>query len=170
MNLHNVNIPAGATKFCGPSALSALTGHDTGTIEWWLRAKYPRDYPGPVRITYLHHLRDYLLAHRYSACRYPVGPPWSCVTEDDIRRYGVGIVPDLSLLVSSPRESLQHWLRRTAKRRGDGVWLLRVTGHFVVARGIYIVDSAHKTPTLISGVWCRRKMVTDALLVEASPA
>lgn len=126
----------GGSRYCGPTSLSAITGHDTATITKFIRRKFR---PGPVKgmhnkeaIAYLRH------------CGYEVDLVYRSARLGYCASHEIGKVRP----VTKPM-NLRKWIDEYA--RGREVYLINVTQHYVVLHSGMIVCTSRSGKPVPAG-------------------
>jgi hypothetical protein len=125
-------------NYCGPAALSIITGMDTASAAERLRAITGRH---AIRGIYTHELVSALDKEGYRVLRYRVQPE------------GV--------------HTLARWLRLSRwRRRPDVYYLLVVARHFIVLKGRKLADNHNPTGVFLRQYRHRRVRVRGAWVVS----
>lgn len=134
-----------ARKWCGPSAVSALTGWSVDEAARWIWERRGRKgTPKGVQGTHRHEIRACLSAAGLGTIRISTRREFN--GHDD-------------------RPTLAEWMRKRGPELRRATVLLVVGNHYVVVRGRKFVDSGTMTPTSISKAPYRRARVNEAYVV-----
>jgi len=156
MKLHSVTRLNGSRTWCGPAALSAITGWPVEkAVEKikqtrWKQTKETASFFGRSVDDY----KDPFRAVKGVSCAtmgtalYMAG-----YRVKTLERYG--LKPDA--VPPSKQPSLAFWFRKRADR--NAMCLVNVTGHFIVVKGNKFVDNCYVEPTFISKAPHRRVKV-----------
>lgn len=129
-------------KYCGPAAISSIAGCTAELAAAWLNHQRGRGHHFQARGVFHSDMRDVLAEFGLSLHRRDRHPRGSGPT-------------------------LVRWIK---ERTDPGtLYLVNVTGHYVVAQGRILVDSHRKTPTFIHNFPGRRKRVVMAWAVAGEP-
>lgn len=123
----NIDVKRGRGPYCGPTAISLLTGEQISKIEKMIRrirGVYAKDINGrklPIKGTH----------------------PWEAIK----------VLARLGCRVEMPKKGVKGETLNTVVNEclpATGAYLVEVTGHLMVASGGMIADTTHKTPIPIS--------------------
>lgn len=148
--------------FCGPGAISVLTGHPARTVERYaafLRGNERRRITGMGEGEIINILEAYGLV--------PVKIDVAHVDGQHPFRYTSG-----GSTTAKVRQwpTFIRWLRDTTELRGDDVYLVITSRHVLVARGDLIVDNMTKFPQPYEDVkHYRRAWVRSAYCIMQEP-
>jgi len=132
LKLHHVkHPPTGRNHFCGPSALSILTGLDTGRCAALLRR-----VGGRARIKGAYHSE----------------------MRTALRELGIETMTSHWPIGGKP--TLVQWSRNTRATRGDGTFLITVGNHYAVVQGRRFACGWTKKPIPLGQAPKRRRRVT----------
>lgn len=108
----------GASKYCGPTSLSAITGHGTAMICGWVRRRTGQPYvKGMTTNLAVHYLKEK---------GYEVELVWKQT------KFGIGWKTSEGTSIT-----LKRFIEFHARKRD--VYLINVTGHFLVLHGGKVV-------------------------------
>lgn len=137
----------GAHVYCGPTALSVVSGVDTAEIERMIleyRASPdsmpiwpPRDLRRVVGVT-RHEIQ--LICKRLGLLPVRVSP--------ECRSIGASYSATGRYQGSIAYPTFAQWMRDTADARGQDVYIVNVTGHFITVCGDMIMDNNLSRPQL----------------------
>lgn len=142
----NIDVKRGRGPYCGPTAISLLTGEPISRIEKMIRRRRRggfRDSTGrkmPIKGTH----------------------PWEVIR----------VLTALGCRVELPTRGVKGETLNTVVKEclpATGAFLIEVTGHFMVASGGMIADTTHKTPVPISTYGRKSRRVQKAWRVTAKP-
>ena len=142
----NIDVKRDRGPYCGPTAIALLTGEPISRIEQMIRRKRRggyRDSSGrkmPIKGTY----------------------PWEVIY----------VLARLGCRVELPKKGVRgETLNNVVNEHlpSTGVYLIEVTGHFMVASGGMIADTTHKTPIPISTYRRKSRRVQQVWKVTAKP-
>ena len=133
MHLHPIINDTNGRCWCGPGAIAAITGLPLSQVKEAIYAMR-----GQRRVTRMteYEVRDTLLHMGYRP-----SPPQKFPSDD--------------------RPSLARWLRERLPHQLKPVYLVNLTGHFMVAKGRKIVDNSTLTPVWIGDAPYRRAKVVS---------
>ena len=139
MKLHDVE---GRNSYCGPAAISTVAGVTTDEAARIIRER--RAYYRPVRGCHYYEVLQALNLLGYTFESY--------TSIGKLQRGVVRLQP-----------TLKQWLAERDRRADHSqVFLVNVTGHFIVIRGSILVDSHHRNGELIEDVGGLRRRVKRA--------
>lgn len=144
--LHNiVGCPKGRVQWCGPSAISAITGVDY--------------------LTAVERLKEERMHRGHSGERLIIKGVSHSLMLATLRRMGYDARP----LFPAEGETFAAWLRGRSAEVRQSVVLVNAGHHYLVAQGYRAVDNHTKAPTFISKMPHRRKRMAAAWVVTKSP-
>ena len=109
----------GASRYCGPTSLSAITGHGTAKITRWVRRRTGQQY--------VKGMTSKLAVEYLKANGYEVELAW------EQTKWGLGWPPGTDGLAITLRRFIEY------HARPRDVYLVNVTGHFLVLHAGQIV-------------------------------
>lgn len=140
--LHPITgVPKGYTRWCGPSAIAAITGLTYEAARTLLRGRrLSRGITKPVKGVSRAEMRDALQTLGYTMLCLP--------------------------LLDSKELTLARWIAKRPKDLVPEIVLVNTTGHWLVVKGRKAADSKHPQPVFTSQFGGRRARVKAAYRVR----
>ena len=127
--------------FCGPGAISILTGKPAREVERYVAFCRGQGTSGRVGGMRLHEIIRTLEV--YGLVPVEIDVPWA----DGQHTFTYTNGNKLKAKVKR-RPTLIRWLRASREDRGDDVYIVLTTSHIVVVKGDMLVDNITKEPVL----------------------